>query len=86
VVADLGLTMEEVRNYRIPRDRTSCPVTRVQADLQELDRGIELRIIGSNHRFASTGVGDVKALRGLHPPEFRLRVGDWRVRFHDHAD
>ena len=22
----------------------------------------------------------------MHPPEFRLRVGDWRVRFHDHGD
>jgi len=26
-------------------------------------------------------VGDVKRLQGIDPPEFRLRVGDWRVRF-----
>ena len=30
--------------------------------------------------------GNVQGLRGIHPPEFRLRVGDWRVRFHDHGD
>jgi hypothetical protein len=30
--------------------------------------------------------GNVKALHAMHPPEFRLRVGDWRVRFHDHGD
>ena len=26
--------------------------------------------------------GDVKRLQKIDPPEFRLRVGDWRVRFH----
>jgi mRNA-degrading endonuclease RelE of RelBE toxin-antitoxin system len=25
--------------------------------------------------------GDVVRLKGVTPPEFRLRVGDWRVRF-----
>ncbi len=29
---------------------------------------------------------EVKALHGFHPPQFRLRVGDWRVRFHDYGD
>ncbi len=24
----------------------------------------------------------MKRLQGIDPPEFRLRVGDWRVRFH----
>ena len=33
-------------------------------------------------RFAATGAGNVKRLQGVVPPEFRLRVGDWRVRFH----
>jgi hypothetical protein len=51
-----------------------------------LDRAIGLRIIGAIHRFAATGAGNVQGLRGIHPPEFRLRVGDWRVRFHDHGD
>jgi hypothetical protein len=25
--------------------------------------------------------GDIKKLRGIDPPEYRLRAGDWRVRF-----
>ena len=37
-------------------------------------------------RVTTTGAGNVQALRGTHPPEFRLRAGDWRVRFHDHGD
>jgi len=57
-----------------------------QADLAALDRAIALRIIGAINRFAVTGAGNVKGLHGIHPPEFRLRVGDWRVRFHDHGD
>jgi mRNA-degrading endonuclease RelE of RelBE toxin-antitoxin system len=24
----------------------------------------------------------VKRLQGIDPPEFRLRIGDWRARFH----
>ena len=34
----------------------------------------------------ATGEGDVKRLQDIEPPEFRLRVGDYRVRFHDHGD
>jgi mRNA-degrading endonuclease RelE of RelBE toxin-antitoxin system len=30
---------------------------------------------------AATGRGDVARLRGVEPPEYRLRVGDRRVRF-----
>jgi mRNA-degrading endonuclease RelE of RelBE toxin-antitoxin system len=33
-------------------------------------------------RFADTGAGNVKRLQGIDPPEYRLRVGDYRVRFH----
>ena len=57
-----------------------------QEDLTNLDRGVALRIAGAIQRFADTGAGNVKALHAMHPPEFRLRVGDWRVRFHDHGD
>ena len=31
---------------------------------------------------ADTGAGNVKRLQGIDPPEYRLRVGDYRVRFH----
>lgn len=37
-------------------------------------------------RFANTGLGDVKKLQGVDPPEYRLRVGDYRVRFHQQGD
>lgn len=57
-----------------------------QADLAALDRSVALRIIRAIHRFAATGAGNVQGLRDIHPPEFRLRAGDWRVRFHDHGD
>jgi mRNA-degrading endonuclease RelE of RelBE toxin-antitoxin system len=57
-----------------------------QTDLAALDRAISLRIVAAIHRFAATGAGNVQGLRGIHPPEFRLRVGDWRVRFHDHGE
>lgn len=32
-------------------------------------------------RFAATGQGDVIRLQDVRPPEWRLRVGAWRVRF-----
>ena len=30
---------------------------------------------------AATGAGDTKRLTGYDPPQFRLRIGDYRVRF-----
>jgi mRNA-degrading endonuclease RelE of RelBE toxin-antitoxin system len=33
-------------------------------------------------RYAQSGEGDVLQLTDIDPPEYRLRVGDWRVRFH----
>jgi hypothetical protein len=53
--------------------------TEAQADL---DHSVALRVIAAISRFACTGAGNVQALRCIHPPEFRLPVGDWRVRFH----
>ncbi len=37
-------------------------------------------------RYLATGEGDVKRLQDIVPPEFRLRVGDYRLRFHDLGD
>lgn len=50
-------------------------------DLAALDKGIARRVKHSVERFAETGTGNVKKLQGIHPPEFRLRCGDYRVRF-----
>jgi mRNA interferase RelE/StbE len=49
-------------------------------DLVRLDRQLADRIITATERFAKTGHGDVKRLQGIER-EWRLRVGDWRVRF-----
>ena len=51
-------------------------------DMAALDKGIARRVSQTLERFAATGAGNVKRLQGIDPPEFRLRVGDWRVRFH----
>ena len=55
-------------------------------DMAALDKSIARRIKQAVERFAETGVGDLKKLRGIDPPEHRLRVGDYRVRFHLGAD
>lgn len=51
-------------------------------DLAALDRGIARRVKQAVERFSETGAGNVKRLQGVDPPEYRLRVGDYRVRFH----
>ncbi|MCZ2154778.1 MAG: type II toxin-antitoxin system RelE/ParE family toxin [Bryobacterales bacterium] len=56
------------------------------ADLAALDKGIARRVIQSVERFAETGAGNVKRLQAIDPPEFRLRVGDYRVRFHNDGE
>ena len=48
--------------------------------LAQYDRATAGRIHASVDRFAEGGVADVKKLQGTSG-EWRLRVGDWRVRF-----
>ena len=55
-------------------------------DLAALDKGMARRIKKAVERFAEIGAGNVKKLQGIDPPEFRLRVGDFRVRFHSSDD
>jgi len=55
-------------------------------DLAALDKGVARRIKQAIERFAHTGSGDIKKLQGIDPPEFRLRVGDYRIRFHTHGE
>ena len=57
-----------------------------KADLRAIDQANALRILNSLARYIATGEGDVKRLRDVEPPQFRLRVGDYRVRFHDLGD
>ena len=51
-------------------------------DMAALDKGIARRVKQAVERFADTGAGSVKRLQGIDPPEYRLRIGDYRVRFH----
>ena len=60
-----------------------------ERDMRQLERGVRQRILNALDRFvAKPGAGpildpergDVRRLRGA-PEEYRLRVGDWRVRF-----
>ncbi len=55
-------------------------------DLAALDKGTARRMKAAVERFAETGSGSVKKLQGIDPPEFRLRIGDFRVRFHTDGD
>lgn len=55
-------------------------------DMAALDKGIARRVKQSVERFAETGTGNVKRLQDIHPPEFRLRIGDYRVRFHQDGE
>ena len=57
-----------------------------KAQLLVIDQPTALRILHALARYLETGAGDVKRLQGIEPPEFRLRVGDYRVRFHDQGD
>lgn len=50
-------------------------------DMAALDRVAARRVKNAIERFVETGAGNVKKLQGIDPPEYRLRVGDWRARF-----
>ena len=55
-------------------------------DLRAIDRATALQILHGLDRFSATGEGDVKRLQNIEPPEFRLRIGNYRVRFIDLGD
>jgi mRNA interferase RelE/StbE len=55
------------------------PATR---DLRRLDRPMRERILAAIEDLATDPPpGDIKRLSGVTPPQWRLRVGDLRVRF-----
>ncbi len=57
-----------------------------KAQLRAIDQPTALRILHALTRLTVAGKGDVKRLQNIEPPEFRLRVGDYRLRFHDLGD
>jgi mRNA-degrading endonuclease RelE of RelBE toxin-antitoxin system len=52
-----------------------------RADVRAIDRSTALRILQRLARFASSTAGDVRRLKGYDPVQFRLRIGDYRIRF-----
>jgi len=52
-----------------------------RADIRAIDRETVLGLLTALTRFLKTDVGDIKQLHGLNPPQYRLRVGDWRIIF-----
>jgi len=57
-----------------------------KADIRVIEQQTAMRILHGLARFVQTEEGSVKRLQDIEPPEFRLRVGAYRVRFHDHGD
>ncbi len=57
-----------------------------KADLRAIDQSTALRILHAIARYLATSDGDVKHLQNVDPPQLRLRVGDYRVRFRDLGD
>lgn len=53
---------------------------RALKDAEKLDRMATERVLAALERLAETGHGDVTKLTDMQPPEYRLRVGDWRIR------
>ena len=51
-----------------------------KADVRAIDQRTAMRILHGLARFTQTEEGDVKRLQDIEPPEFRLRVGAYRIR------
>lgn len=54
---------------------------RALKDADHLDSKVLERIAAALDRYAAEERGDVIRLEAVEPPEWRLRVGAWRVRF-----
>jgi mRNA-degrading endonuclease RelE of RelBE toxin-antitoxin system len=57
-----------------------------KADVRGIDRETAIDLLHRLARFLATEEGDVKRLTDIDPPEFRLRLGDYRLRFYDHGE
>ena len=55
-----------------------------RSDLRRIDREQAMNILLALTRFCNTGEGDVKQLKGSK--DFRLRIGDYRVRMRQLED
>jgi mRNA-degrading endonuclease RelE of RelBE toxin-antitoxin system len=53
-----------------------------KSQIRTIDQETAIEILRKPDRFNLTGVGDIKKLTNVHPPELRLRIGDYRIRFY----
>ena len=56
------------------------------ADVRRINRQTALGLLRSLADYLLSGHGDVERLTDVRPPELRLRLGNWRIRFRDHGD
>lgn len=56
-----------------------------KAQLRAIDQPTARRILHVLARYLETGEGDVKRLQNIEPPEFRLRIGEYRFHEHENA-
>jgi mRNA-degrading endonuclease RelE of RelBE toxin-antitoxin system len=54
-----------------------------KAELRAIEQQTALRILRALARMVATGQGDVKRLKDVDPPESRLRVSDYRLRYRE---
>lgn len=59
---------------------------RARSDLRGIDQPVALQILKTLARYAFTGEGNVKQLRGMQPPLLRLRAQDHRIFLRDKGD
>jgi mRNA-degrading endonuclease RelE of RelBE toxin-antitoxin system len=57
-----------------------------KADVRAMGRETAIDLLHRLARFLETEEGDIKRLQDIDPPEFRLRLGDYRLRYHDHGE
>ena len=57
-----------------------------RADVRRIDRETALRLLEDLADYSAPGHGDVERLTDIEPPELRLRLGDYRIRFYDHGE
>ena len=56
-----------------------CWTEQAKGDIRQIERELAMQILLELTKFAKTGEGDIKRLKA--PDQYRLRVGDYRVRF-----
>jgi mRNA-degrading endonuclease RelE of RelBE toxin-antitoxin system len=57
-----------------------------RADVRSLDRDTAMRIFDGIGRYAMSGEGSVKILKGVYSGRSRLRLGDYRIFFREVSD